>query len=573
MPAHLIPPPHDGARDSALASDYQLPYHPLSRLRDVPNTLRTSGLSSPPTASAPSGVRRPASIAGARAHASPDAGRARLEPRVGFDFGNVRIHPDRNTVSAKTSGPADNASSLRPRDASPVAGVLRRACACGEGGGAPESCARCADEATLRREGAGAAESAAAPAIVHEALGSPGQPLGSSSRSFMEERFGFSFERVRVHDDARAAESARAVNALAYTVGDHVVFGRGQYDESSRAGRRLLAHELAHVVQQRATGPRRQASLVIGDAGDAAEREADRAAESVASDAGAIPPSLAAPAAGASAQRGGGTLQRQAETGRARAPEREATAEQSREPEKAEAQRARVEPTPLRVLVTGFNDWDDPDSKWECNKNPSCRLLVGGPLKVQPTSYDGALPPLLRAHTATLAGRPVEWTFETLPTTWGVAQSMSMTSYNVVINMGLGVYDGTLSLQLEDGAINLCSGRDALNEDPGASQLDPDATSGQVIRPDESTGVTKRILALAGQTHGGYTVTVKAARTDNDFICNETHYTAITALNESVISHGALEGVYFLHIPDPPGGDFAGLAQGAAGLIWSILNA
>jgi hypothetical protein len=77
-----------------------------------------------------------------------------------------------------------------------------------------------------------------------------GKPLDTSVRSFFEPRFGYIFDRVRVHTDARAAESARAVNALAYTLGHHIVFGTGQYAPDTTAGRRLMAHELTHVVQQ-----------------------------------------------------------------------------------------------------------------------------------------------------------------------------------------------------------------------------------------------------------------------------------------------------------------------------------
>jgi hypothetical protein len=66
----------------------------------------------------------------------------------------------------------------------------------------------------------------------------------------MESRFGHDFSRVRVHTDAKAAESSKALNALAYTVGEHVVFAPNRYDHATHAGRRLLAHELAHVVQQ-----------------------------------------------------------------------------------------------------------------------------------------------------------------------------------------------------------------------------------------------------------------------------------------------------------------------------------
>jgi len=93
-----------------------------------------------------------------------------------------------------------------------------------------------------------------APAIVHEVLRSPGAPLDAPTRDFMEPRFGRDFGDVRVHADARAAESARALEALAYTVGRNVVFAAGHYAPQSAAGRQLLAHELSHVVQQRGSG-------------------------------------------------------------------------------------------------------------------------------------------------------------------------------------------------------------------------------------------------------------------------------------------------------------------------------
>lgn len=88
------------------------------------------------------------------------------------------------------------------------------------------------------------------PSVVREVLRLSGQPLDTGTRAYMEPRFGHDFSQVRVHTDAKAAESARTVNALAYTVGRDVVFGAGQYAPRSSIGQRLLAHELTHVVQQ-----------------------------------------------------------------------------------------------------------------------------------------------------------------------------------------------------------------------------------------------------------------------------------------------------------------------------------
>lgn len=89
------------------------------------------------------------------------------------------------------------------------------------------------------------------PSLVHEVLNSPGQPLDPDTRTFMEPRFNHDFSQVRVHTDPQAAESARVVQARAYTVGHNIIFGAGQYAPTSRDGRRLLAHELTHVIQQR----------------------------------------------------------------------------------------------------------------------------------------------------------------------------------------------------------------------------------------------------------------------------------------------------------------------------------
>jgi hypothetical protein len=99
----------------------------------------------------------------------------------------------------------------------------------------------------------------AAPASVDHALGSPGRPFEPSLRNDMEQRFGHDFSKVRVHTDAKAAESAQDLHARAYTVGNDIAFGQGQYEPAATQGRHLLAHELTHVIQQ--TGARGKASL------------------------------------------------------------------------------------------------------------------------------------------------------------------------------------------------------------------------------------------------------------------------------------------------------------------------
>jgi Domain of unknown function (DUF4157) len=99
--------------------------------------------------------------------------------------------------------------------------------------------------------------------ILHDVLHSPGESLDHATRSFMEPRFGYDFSKVRVHTNENAAESSRAVNALAYTVGRNIVFGRGQFSPQTVEGRRLLSHELTHVIQQGAISSTNDSSDLI----------------------------------------------------------------------------------------------------------------------------------------------------------------------------------------------------------------------------------------------------------------------------------------------------------------------
>ena len=179
--------------------------------------------------------------------------------------------------------------------------VLQRKCACGGSAGPEGECEECRQNAMSlqRRAGGGGSAPAAVPPIVHNVLRSPGQPLDTATRAFMEPRFGhdfrrirvhpepgpatrivpasdgsemeaerlsdsivrgkaastaFDFSRIRIHADSAAGDSARAIDSLAYTAGHHIVFGPGQYRPDTADGRRLLAHELVHTVQQTGHG-------------------------------------------------------------------------------------------------------------------------------------------------------------------------------------------------------------------------------------------------------------------------------------------------------------------------------
>jgi len=137
-----------------------------------------------------------------------------------------------------------------PQVSGRAAGV-QRACACG---GSCDNCKNNHDEkhvkVQMKTAGPVNAGGMEAPPIVHEVLRSPGRPLDAATRAFMEPRFGHDFSHVRVHTDAKAAESARAVGARAYTVGRDLVFAEGQFAPSTWEGGELLGHELTHNLQQ-----------------------------------------------------------------------------------------------------------------------------------------------------------------------------------------------------------------------------------------------------------------------------------------------------------------------------------
>ncbi len=176
----------------------------------------------------------------------------------------------------KTNGPAIT-TLARP--------MVQRKCDCGAAAKSGQKCQECEEKAktgVVQRSASGPESVGAVPSIVHEVLQRPGQPLDRQTRDFFEPRFGADFSGVRVHTDGRAAESARAVSAHAYTVGNDIVFGHGEYRPDTPSGKALLAHELTHTRQQSGFRTSRATNLPDRISGnDAAEREAENAAQSV----------------------------------------------------------------------------------------------------------------------------------------------------------------------------------------------------------------------------------------------------------------------------------------------------
>jgi Domain of unknown function (DUF4157) len=170
-----------------------------------------------------------------------------------------------------------------PTDEAQRALRVQRKCACGAGMDEPCSCDKKKkeqehpevqiDRRAQPGTGGGGGDALSA---VERVVRTPGSPLPDPVRSDMEQGFGRSFSRVRIHDDPRAAASAQAIGAHAFTVGNHIAFNRGQFQPATESGRLLLAHELAHTVQQ--SGASHAQAPRISQPGDRHEVQADHAA-------------------------------------------------------------------------------------------------------------------------------------------------------------------------------------------------------------------------------------------------------------------------------------------------------
>jgi hypothetical protein len=155
------------------------------------------------------------------------------------------------------------------------AGVVNR---CGDHICPPSGC----EPEELHRKASRAGLGPAVPASVRQTLTTPGRPLDPSVRQAAEGWSAADLSSVRVHSDEAAARSARDIDAQAYTVGEHIVFGAGRYEPGSQQGRRTLAHELTHVLQQRAAGVAVRQTLQLSHPDDPDERRAEAVADAVA---------------------------------------------------------------------------------------------------------------------------------------------------------------------------------------------------------------------------------------------------------------------------------------------------
>jgi hypothetical protein len=224
-----------------------------------------------------------------------------------------------------------------------------------------------------------------------------------------------------------------------------------------------------------------------------------------------------------------------------------------------ERKKPECEKKPLKILVTGFNDWrnlgpDSPPNVWRCRENPSCRLLVGAAttgVLDGASIVDGELTRRLSGTPGgdvTVAGRRVEWHFRTLPVTWSPSLRPFCDyclQYDAVMHIGLGVYDVTDKILLERGAANARGGRDAAGAVHAAgTPLEPSGPAGALRELEASASVPGGVLSASAATPvaaslqevdgaaiGNFNVGVLDARPANAYLCNETHFAALRALN------------------------------------------
>jgi Domain of unknown function (DUF4157) len=177
--------------------------------------------------------------------------------RFSHDFSRIPLHaktPVAIQSKLAVNTPGDIYEQEADRVSEHVVGMpevqLQHACTSGEGCPKTKQLGQDQERLETKRIGSSDVGQSVAPSSVHEVLASPGLPLDIATRSFMEPRFGHDFSMVRVHSGEGAEASAMHVNAFAYTVGHNIVFGTGRFAPWTHEGRRLLSHELTHVMQQ-----------------------------------------------------------------------------------------------------------------------------------------------------------------------------------------------------------------------------------------------------------------------------------------------------------------------------------
>jgi hypothetical protein len=187
---------------------------------------------------------------------------SKLESTPAFDFGGINIHAPANNLRVQAKLKINQPGDQYEKEADAMADKVMRMSdkdvaqnACNTSGTSIQrKCAECEKEdeekKVQRKENSNSSPTVAA-SIVHDVINSSsGKSMDVATRSFMESRFNYDFRDVRIHDNNLAAKSANSINAFAYTFGNNIIFHSDKYSPNTQIGKRLLAHELTHVVQQ-----------------------------------------------------------------------------------------------------------------------------------------------------------------------------------------------------------------------------------------------------------------------------------------------------------------------------------
>lgn len=237
--------------------------------------------------------------------------------------------------------------------------------------------------------------------------------------------------------------------------------------------------------------------------------------------------------------------------------------------------------SPFRVLVTGFHDWASLGSPphvdlWRAHDNPTARLIRGPCASVEPGSTllpaQPAGPLVQQLRGGQLATSNVLFRFVTLSTCWCTSNAVDYEDFDVVVHLGVGVYDSHSRIMLEDGAFNKRRPSPDAAQLQGAPRIDPAA--GDVLEVPPCSRVLEGLDGL--RIPPGFELQTVAARPENSYICNETHWRALTAVAKAWQDGPALprpRAAFFVHTPHTaPGAGDEPLAEAVAGVVERLVE-
>jgi hypothetical protein len=215
------------------------------------------------------------------------------------------------------------------------------------------------------------------------------------------------------------------------------------------------------------------------------------------------------------------------------------------------------------ILITGFYDWRDlgsPPDPTRCRDNPSCRILASEGMGTR--GFSGPLSTILKKWSKNQSNLKIE--FALLPVTWSGLGQIHREKYQLIIHLGLGVYDRFHRLLIEDGAYNWRKGKDAIGVSH-EEKIQPDQPEILTVPPQVSLGIKR---ALSAHLPSPFTLVKAPARQDNTYLCNATYYEALLHINTTPQEN---REAYFIHLPHRQGDDDHALTEAVFEVIKTII--